>query len=180
MDRCAALRPLAVALLSLAILAGCSDREMTPVLRADSTLVYPSKRPVDVDATITFAAKSQPSRTTGERRGVSRTFDMEPGAKVWAFVDLENRFARGDDSLSFHLVWVGPDGRAKYSKRISHAPGDEDTTLKSALSIPPGRRDPGEYRLQVYLFREQIAEKSFTLRGEGMDEEEDEFEGVTM
>ena len=41
-----------------------------------------------------------------------------------------------------------------------------EATLKSSISTPPGKRDPGTYSLQVYLFRELIAEKSFQLRAD--------------
>ncbi|MBD3160661.1 MAG: hypothetical protein GF346_00835 [Candidatus Eisenbacteria bacterium] len=180
MDRSVPLRTAAVVLVALALCAGCADRKETPVVTADSTFVYPPKRPGDVGATITFAEKSSVSRVTGKRRGVSRSFDMGPGAKVWAFVDLENVFARGDDSLHFHVVWIRHDGRDEFKKKVSYLPSEEDTTLKSAISIPPGRRDPGEYGLQVYLYRELIAEKRFTLRGEGKAEEDRDFEGVTL
>ncbi len=177
-------RPNAALLVLLAsglILAvGCSDRADTPTIAADSTLVYLGKNANDVKATITFASKSKVSKKTGRRRGVRTVFDLKEKARVHAFVDLTNRHARGEDALSFHLVWIKPNGKTAFKKRIEYTPSDTDTTIQGSFTISPARRDPGEYKLRVYLFRELIAEKSFRLRGEAGGEEEDEFEGVTM
>jgi len=161
-------------------LSGCSDRIETPVMAPDSTLVYPAKYPGDVECRVTLASRSKPSSKTGKRRGVGRDFDIEEKAKVYAFVDIRNQFARGADPLSFHLVWIKPSDKTVFKKRIEYEPSDADTTLTSSLSIYPGKRAPGTYKLRVYLFRELIAEKSFRLHGEAGAEEEDDFEGVTM
>jgi hypothetical protein len=166
---------LLAALVSTAILTGgCSDRVETPSYAADSTLVYPGKEPADVAVTITFASRSKTSKRTGRRLGVSDTFETGEGSKVHAFVDITNRFARDTDLLDFHLVWIKPDDKTAFKKRIEYIPTDSDTTLTSALSIPPGRRKPGRYKLRVYLFRELIAEKSFLLIGEGEEAEKEE------
>ena len=162
------------------VLGGCSDRIETPILAADSTLVYPGKNPGDVTCRITFASSSKISKKTDKRIGVSRDFDIEEKGKVYAFVDLSNRFARGDDSLSFHLVWLKPNDSTVFKKRMQYAPSDDDTTLTSSMSIAPGKRGPGTYKLCVYLFRELIAEKSFRLHGEEMAPEKEELDGVTM
>jgi len=42
--------------------------------------------------------------------------------------------------------------------------------LSSVLSLPPKRRSPGRYLFRVYLFRELIAEKAFTVRGDAATE----------
>ena len=166
---------------SACVLSGCSDRIETPVMAADSTLIYPAKYPGDVECRITFASKSKPSKKTGKRRGIGRDFDIKEKAKVYGFVDIRNQFARGDSALSFHLVWLKPNDKTAFKKRTEYTPSDADTTLKSSFSISPGKRDSGTYKLRVYLFRELIAEKSFRLHGDVLKpEDKDEFEGVTM
>ncbi|MBD3336087.1 MAG: hypothetical protein GF355_11290 [Candidatus Eisenbacteria bacterium] len=156
-----ACRLLAPLLAILLLPAGCADRRETARDTPDSTRVYPGKNPEDVNVTITFCESYD--RDTGERFGVKRAFMMDEGAWVRAFVDIDNRFARGDRELSFHLVWVGPNGKDIYKKRIEYTPSDADTSLYSSMSISPDNRNMGRYTLQVYLFRELIAEKSFDL-----------------
>jgi hypothetical protein len=141
---------------------GCSSRVETPVADADSTLVYAPKQADGVTATITLCRKV--GSKTGKRFGVGRVFTLGEKAKVRALIDLENPFALGERDLMFHLVWLGPNDREFYTKRIDYTPSDSSATLKSTISIPPDRRDPGDYALQVYLFRELIAEKRFRLR----------------
>jgi hypothetical protein len=69
----------------------------------------------------------------------------------------------GERPLDFHVVWLGPDRREFYTKRVEHASGDNGDVLESAVSIRPGNRKPGDYAVQIYLFRELIAEKRFEV-----------------
>lgn len=164
-------RPIAVFLALLAMVPGCSTRRETPTLAADSTLVYPGKQTSDLSATITFSDKSKVSRRTGKRLGITRRFDIAEGAKVYAFVELENVHARGDRPLEFHLVWLKPSGVTAFKKRLTYVPNDSSSTLSGSFSL--GKRPPGEYTFRVYLFRELIAEKTFLVRGEGIEQEEE-------
>ncbi len=167
--RIAAAALLTIALtLPLLVSSGCSTRAETPTLAPDSTLVYAGKRSGDLSATITLASKSKMSKKTGRRLGIARAFDLGTDEKVYAFVDLANVHGRGERPLGFHLVWLDPDDETIFKKMLEYAPNDTAATLTSVLSIPQGKRPPGEYKFRVYLFRELIAEKGFTLRGEAL------------
>jgi hypothetical protein len=164
--------------IALTLSTGCSDRVETPVYAADSTMVYLGKNADDVSVSITFASKAKVSKRTGRRLGVARVFEPGDRAKVHAFVDIANRHARGDRPLDFHLVWIKPNEKTAFKKRVEYVPSDDDTTLTSAMSIKPGKRNPGTYRLRVYLHRELIAEKSFLLLGTGEEAEAEEREAL--
>lgn len=141
---------------------GCSSREETPSVQTDSTITYPSKKDGGVDATITlYRAKSKKS---GKLLGRGQLFTIKEKAKVRALIELTNPFAHDGRDLSFHAVWIDPDGKEFYKKTVELTPSDSVNTIKSSISIPPGRREPGNYTFQVYLFRELIAEKKFELR----------------
>jgi hypothetical protein len=141
---------------------GCSSRSGTQVANADSTWVYPAKDSGGIEANIVFCAKT-PSKKTGQRRNVRDTFRATDKAKVYAFVDLENQFALGDRPLDFHLVWIGPNQKSFYKKRIEYLPTDSTSTLRSRITLPPARREAGTYSFRVYFFRELIAERSFEV-----------------
>lgn len=143
-------------------LGGCSSRVETPTVLSDSTLAYSSKSPGGVDATITLCRKV--GSKSGKRYGAGQVFTIGEKSKVRALIDLENVRALGDRDLMFHVVWLGPGDDRLYKKRIDYTPDDSSTTLSSSISIPPDRREPGDYKLRVYLFRELIAEKPFELR----------------
>lgn len=98
-----------------------------------------------------------------------RAFDLEEDARVLATVRLENIHARGEGPLTFHLVWLNPAERRVFKKIYEYTPNDSTRTLTGSFSIPPSRRSPGFYTLQVFLFRELIAQKSFELRGAGLE-----------
>jgi hypothetical protein len=140
---------------------GCTSRVETASVASDSTVVRAARSSGDIEAAITLC--SRVSKKTGRRIGAGRLFEIEDGKRVHAVVDLENRFARGDRELSFHLVWIGPNERVTYKKRVELAPDDSTSTFSSTISLS-ARRRPGRYNFQVYLFRELIAEKSFELR----------------
>lgn len=165
--------PAAVALAALAAFAvlaglfgaGCADRREVPAALADSTRVYEARRPGGPAATITFCRKF--GSKTDKPIGEGLVFTMGEKEHVRARVEFENLPDDPPMDLMFHLVWLNPDGYEFYTKRIDMAPGEVESAITTAISIPPGRRDPGRYSLLVYLYRELIAEKSFTLLEDG-------------
>ena len=140
---------------------GCATRVETPVATADSTIVYPARKAGDVDVAITLCRAI--SKKTGKPLGARRSFELAEKKRVRALVDIENVYGRGTRPLLFHLVWIGPDDKRFYDKVLEYAPNDSVTTLATAISRAPNRREPGHHTFQVYLFRELIAEKHFEL-----------------
>lgn len=63
----------------------------------------------------------------------------------------------------YHLVWVGPDGEAFFTKRIDVIDTVAPYIPESSISLPSDKRQPGKYCLKVYDFREPLAEKYFRL-----------------
>lgn len=101
-----------------------------------------------------------------------RVFDIEEGARVQATIRLENVYARGKRPLMVHFVWLNLERKRVFKRMVEYAPNDSVQTLTSSMSLTPAKRSAGRYSLQVFLFREQIAEKSFELRGKGAEEQE--------
>ena len=197
---------------------GCSTRSSTPTVAPDSTLVYSSKIPGDVQVTISFALKGSkkrgdrnksekskkgsrdtwetpadtPTATTGgpDKNGSSSAtkepanvtlpvcdrFELEEGARVRASIRIENPYGRGTRPLMFHMVWLNPERKRVFKKMVEWTPNESDRVLTTSLTIPPDRRTTGIYSLQVYLFRELIAEKGMELTGistAGKEEDDD-------
>ena len=143
------------------IIAGCTERMETPVKLDDATILYPAKKTDDVSATITLC--SDVDKKTDERLGVGTVFTAREGANVRAFIDLENRFVRNDFDLMFHIEWKKPDGTSFYMKRVDLLHNDSSTSINSSISISPDLREPGEYTICLYYFRELMAEKKFEI-----------------
>ncbi|MCB0806422.1 MAG: hypothetical protein KDC05_11535, partial [Bacteroidales bacterium] len=104
------------------------------------------------------------NRKTGERTGIDSVFRMGKKRYVRAFCDLENRFFNDDLVLDFEVEWIGPDGEPVYTKDITLKPENTDTFVYSSISIPEGKRDPGEYLFRVLLFDRLLAEQKFELQ----------------
>jgi hypothetical protein len=143
------------------IFPSCSERLYEPVVMPDSTIVFPAKDTNNISAKIMF------SRFIGQKSGrqwaISDVFPLKENENVYAVINLDNRHNFKDNELMFHIDWVGPDGKSVYLKRIDLPAGDSISALVSSISIEPGKRQSGNYMIQVYLFRELIAEKNFTL-----------------
>jgi len=154
-------------LILMMIFPGCASRHSTPVITADSTFVFLPKKADDISAKITFYRKM--SKKTGKPLDAGTTFTIKEKETVRALVDLENRFANSGRELMFHLDWVGPDGKSFYLKQVNLTAADTSAALLSAVSVSPETRQPGEYLLRVYYFRELIAEKKFQLLPVGSD-----------
>ncbi|NNG26910.1 MAG: hypothetical protein HKM87_05250 [Ignavibacteriaceae bacterium] len=103
-------------------------------------------------------------KKTGKRIGTGTVFYIKEKAKVHAFFDLENRKSFTDKDMMFHIEWIRPDGKSFYRKRIDLLMDDSSSTINSSISITPGKRKQGIYKVRFFLFRELIAEKRFELR----------------
>jgi hypothetical protein len=101
-----------------------------------------------------------------------RAVEAEEGARIQANVRLENVHARGQRPLTFHFVWLNPEKKKLFKRMLEYTPNDSSQVLASSLTISPSKRAPGFYTIQVFLFRELIAEKILELRGTGHEEKE--------
>lgn len=146
------------------IVASCAERNSTPVLMPDSTIVYPAKDSNDISAKITFSRYF--GQKTGRQWGLTSVFPVKEDENVYAVVELDNRIKNLDRDLLFHLDWLRPDGQSVYLKEAILPAGDSTCALESSVSSSPSLRQPGKYSLRVYLFRELIAEKYFEYRDE--------------
>lgn len=140
---------------------GCSSRYETPVTEADSTIVYNSKKTDGISAGITLYRYI--NKKTGNLIGKGTVFPIREKEKLRALINIKNRFLHFDHELMFHVDWIGTNGRSFYRKQINLSPGDSSTTIKTSISIPPEKREPGKYYIRIYLYRELIAEKKFEL-----------------
>ncbi len=102
-------------------------------------------------------------KKTGKRIGEGSVFTIAKKEKIRAFVDLKDRSNYGNRELLFRFDWYADDTVPFYSKRIDLSPNDTSTTIGSAISISPGKRQPGDYTLRLYLFNELVSEKGFKL-----------------
>ena len=115
-----------------------------------------------ITGTITLCSKV--NRKTGKRLGIDTVFAVGKRNYVRAFVDLENRFVNNNLVLDFDIEWIGPDNQAVYTKDVVLKPDDPDAFLYSSISIPSGKREPGEYLFRVKLFDRLLVEKAFLLK----------------
>ena len=97
---------------------------------------------------------------TGSIPGISTRFTPVKGHKIHARYRLTGNLPEGSVHL-FHFQWVGPDGKAFFTKPETLNPGEHE--LVSAISADPGRRKPGRYTLNVYYFRELLASRHFEV-----------------
>ncbi len=148
-------------LVLMLLFTGCASRHQEPVVAADSTFVYLPKKANDISAKITFYRKM--SKKTGKPLDAGTKFTIKDKEMVRALVEIERRFLYTDMDLLFHLDWIAPDGTSFYQKPISLLANDSANALNSSISVSPETRQPGEYLLRVYYFRELIAEKKFAL-----------------
>ena len=148
-------------LLAQIILTDCSDRIGTPTQGKNSTLFYSSKSINGIEAVITFCEKI--NKETGDPIKVETVFTIKENAKVYTVVNLTNRKYHGDKELMFHIDWLDSASNSLFKKRIDFTTDDSSSTLMSLINISPDKRQPGNYSLCVYLFRELIAEKKFKL-----------------
>lgn len=143
------------------MISACASRSQTPHETEDKTVVYNPLNPNEIKAKITLCRKI--SKKTGKPVGAGTTFKIKEKESLRAVVELDPKPSASELTSMFHLDWVGPNGKSIFLKPLSVAPGDSVQTLQSSISLSPETRQPGQYRLRVYYFRELIAEKAFEL-----------------
>lgn len=159
------LNGISIILLTL-LLSNCSTRNEIPLLnRETGTISYTPKDKNGINAEI-ILYKGIDKAT--ELPLVANAFTTGENAKVHAQLILNNCKFHQDEDLMFHIDWMDPEGNSIFQKRID-IPRDSIPDIKSTISIQPGKRDTGDYKFMVYLFRELIAEKSFSLVSYNVD-----------
>lgn len=124
--------------------------------------VFVTERKPDIGAKITFCKKID--KETGTPVDENTVFTIGENENVRAVVEFANRNAFKNLELKFRFDWIGPDGKSFYKKQTELSPDDPATTINSSVSISPGKRQPGNYSLRVFLFDKLVAEKTFELR----------------
>jgi hypothetical protein len=149
------------------IISNCSTRNETPVKNDDEGIISFSPKQKDgINAEIIlYKGIDEP---TGLPL-IADSFTLSNDANVYAEVKLNNYKIRKNRDLMFHVDWIRPDGNSIFMKRVDISQNDSTGEIKSAISISPGKRDTGNYKFRVYLFRELIAEKKFLLASYNVD-----------
>ncbi len=147
--------------ISVILIAGCSSRLESPVIDNDEGIIsYSPKDITGINAKVILYTRID--ETTGLPL-TAKSFTTGKKAKLNAAVKLLNRNYHQGEDLMLHFDWLDPEGNSFFKKRIDISSADTTTELKSAISIQPEKRDTGNYKFRVYLFRELIVEKNFSL-----------------
>jgi hypothetical protein len=102
-------------------------------------------------------------KKTGKSVDEGANFTISDKRWIRATLDLEDAGRFEPYRLIFTFDWIGPDGKSFYKKQATFPPEDSSTVLRSSVSASPEVRQPGEYKLLLYLFGNLIAEKPFVL-----------------
>lgn len=129
-------------------------------------ILYPKFEPTlaeakKVDAEIILYRKK--SKKTGNYIGVGNTFTLDKKGWIKADIFINNPYAFGGRKLSFRVEWIGPDNKCFYKKNFSFKPLKKKEVLYSSTSASPLKKEPGNYKIRVYLFGKKIAEEKFIL-----------------
>ncbi len=90
-------------------------------------------------------------------------FELGSKAKVYAGIVLENKEHYKGKEFSGEIRWCGEDGNPFYSKSFTISPFDRSAELSSAVSANNSSREPGTYKLGIYLYNRLIGERTFRL-----------------
>ena len=139
---------------------GCSSR-LEPVLNeSGGSVSYSAKDTSGINTSIVLYKEID---AASGRPVSAKAFMTGEKSKVYASVKILNRKYHPGEDLMLHIDWIDPEGNSLFKKREDILSGDTTSELKSAISIQPGRRDTGQYKMRIYLFRELIAEENFSL-----------------
>jgi len=150
-----------VILIIFLMISGCSSRVKSPVVLEDSTLVYLPIDSNDILAKITLFRKR--SQRNNKLLNKGTVFSLKKNRKVRALINLRNLKLQHESDAVFHIDWVYDNGSSFHKKQVTLSLPDTSSVIESYISISPEIRNPGDYTIKVYYFRELIAEKNFHL-----------------
>ncbi len=153
-----AIRILAAALCVL-LITDCSSRLDPVVSNEDGSVSY---SPVDSSG-INAKVLLYKGIDDAGRPLATNIFTIGEKSKVYALIKIVNRELHPGRDIMLHVDWIDPDGNSFFMKREQIQAADTLSEIHSVISIPAERRNTGEYKFRVYLFRELIAEKNFKL-----------------
>ncbi len=130
----------------------------------DSAKVFPSDKSKQISAQIEFVKKKDKKDDNGD------VFMIKDKAKARASINFLNGNLYQGKELSGNIMWVDAKDSIVYDKSFHFSPSDTISEIKSAISINKESRQPGKYKLKVYLFSNLIGEKPFELIPEQKEE----------
>jgi len=151
----------------LMLLNACSERFGIPAKVENNSVIFLPKDNNGIIPSIIFGSKV--SSKTGKVLNTDTVFTIKEDAKLYAVIDLKNRELNFDKALQFHINWLEPDGSLLYRKEIILERKDSSSYITSSITITPDKRVAGSFMLQLYYFRELIAEKKFILQPKKKD-----------
>jgi hypothetical protein len=110
---------------------------------------------------IAFYGKADPKSDI--LSGPDSVFVMSKKAKVYAIIDAVDLYEYGKKEFNFRLDWIGPNGKSFYGKEISLSSADSSTSIQSAISIDPEKRQEGSYFVRLSLAGKQVGLKKFEI-----------------
>jgi hypothetical protein len=131
--------------------------EFKPLVNLENKLIF----------TIAFYSKADPKSEI--LSGPDSVFVMSKNAKVYAIVDAVDLFESGKKEFKFRLDWIGPNGKSFYGKQISISSADSSTSIQSAISIDPEKRQSGSYFVRLSLDGKQVGLKKFEIIRDTVD-----------
>ncbi len=103
------------------------------------------------------------NKSTNLLESVDSVFAIRRKSNVQSLITLSNLPVWDDETLTFSIEWVNPEGKTFFKKKFSVEPKAETIHLNSSVSVSPEKREPGQYQLILYHGRKQLASKRFSL-----------------
>lgn len=110
-------------------------------------------------------------KITGKPNEQDSVFTISEKGWIRAMLDLEDPEKFSPYKLIFTFNWIGPIGKSIYKKEAVYPPEDSSSIVRSSVSASPENRQPGTYKLQLFLFGNLIAEKPFEVREKPVQKE---------
>lgn len=160
---------------------GCARFLDQPVQSDEFTKVFPQKMDNALVGELFLYRKID--KASGEPIGEGHIFTRMEKSRIQTKLLLKKDDLLENKTALVHFDWIGPDGKSFYIKQVELLITDSSMEALSSISLSPETRDEGQYKLHVYLFRERILEKSFSVVSAFQSDEinpDDFVESITL
>ena len=130
-------------------------------INKDSLAIFSADPANAISPDIALGLKDQKKSFAADK---SEIFTIKKKTRIYASVNINNRFKFLKNELSGSISWIDPDNSILSADDFYISPHDSLSEISSSISLSPKINKTGKYLCTISLFGKRIGEKRFEIK----------------
>ena len=119
---------------------------------------------IDKSLKETIKLETRANKKTTKHKASNPIIPLMDDKWIKATIKLKNKPKTTKKELLYQLNWIDSKGEIFYKKRYAVLSKEKKSTLDCSVEVAPNKKEVGNYKIQLLVFGNTIAEKKFTLK----------------